>query len=193
MAAEEVTIDECNATRISVFLDANVIIKAIRDSTRGGPAFAMLNAIDRPLRLFSSTTLFEVAFSRRGAAEQPCVKIRPGCEPTRRESGLQSVSALASIASWVQHPRSFGHAPTWATHSWPPLPPWIQGACSRSRRTTSTSATFPSGSYASSCHRDLSRPTQRFGSVNETRAGEPAASRMPQVSWSPEPMMGLRT
>src|SRR4051812_43356935 len=70
MAAEEVTIDECNATRISVFLDANVIIKAIRDSTRGGPAFAMLNAIDRPLRLFSSTTLFEVAFSRRGAAEQ---------------------------------------------------------------------------------------------------------------------------
>jgi len=71
MAAEEVTIDECNATRISVFLDANVIIKAIRDSTRGGPTFAMLNAIDPPLRLFASTTLFEVAFSRLPRPSRP--------------------------------------------------------------------------------------------------------------------------
>lgn len=70
MAAEEVSIAQCNTARISVFLDANVIIDAIRDSTRGGETFARLNAIDRPLRLFSSTTLFEVAFARRGAAER---------------------------------------------------------------------------------------------------------------------------
>jgi predicted nucleic acid-binding protein len=70
MAAEEVTIEQCNTARISVFFDANVIIAAIRDSTRGGQTFARLNAIDRPLRLFSSTTLFEVAFARRGASER---------------------------------------------------------------------------------------------------------------------------
>jgi predicted nucleic acid-binding protein len=70
MPAEEVTIAQCNAARISVFLDANVIIDAIRGSTRGGQTFVRLNAIDRPLRLFSSTTLFELAFARRGAAER---------------------------------------------------------------------------------------------------------------------------
>ena len=62
MAATVITVEECNQTRTSIFLDSNVILYA---KAGRGTFFADFNRIDRPLRLFSSTTLYEIAFARK--------------------------------------------------------------------------------------------------------------------------------
>ncbi len=62
MPAEKITVAECNQARISVFVDANVILKAKQGVA---PFFENFTRIDRPLRLCASTTLYEVAFARK--------------------------------------------------------------------------------------------------------------------------------
>lgn len=60
-----VSIRDCNAGRISVFFDADVLIKAIGTA---GPMRDRLTEIDPPLRLISTPTLYEVAFAHKGLA-----------------------------------------------------------------------------------------------------------------------------
>jgi len=60
-----VSINECNAGRISIFFDAMILFDAIRTA---GPTRDQLTRIDPPLRLISSTTLYEVAFAHKGLA-----------------------------------------------------------------------------------------------------------------------------
>ena len=66
LASSDTTIEECNRARISVLFDANVLIKAL--AQRGGPFHDALVALDPPLRLIGSLTLYEVAFAQRGWA-----------------------------------------------------------------------------------------------------------------------------
>jgi predicted nucleic acid-binding protein len=62
--ADRIPLEECNRYRIPIFLDACVIINAIR---RGQTA-ALINRIDPSLRHIASVTLYEVAFAHEGHA-----------------------------------------------------------------------------------------------------------------------------
>lgn len=61
MAARLVTIQECNDEKIIVYFDADVIIHAIK-----GPQLERLLRVEHALRRCSTTTMYEVAFQRKG-------------------------------------------------------------------------------------------------------------------------------
>ncbi len=61
-----VTVQQCNDEDIIVYFDADVIIPAIRDAT--SPQFELLLRIKHPLRRYTTSTLYEVAFARKGDA-----------------------------------------------------------------------------------------------------------------------------
>jgi predicted nucleic acid-binding protein len=63
VAARLVTVEQCNDENILVFFDADVIIGAIRDSS--GAHLANLLRLRYALRRYTSTTLYEVAFSQK--------------------------------------------------------------------------------------------------------------------------------
>lgn len=66
MTASLVTIQQCIDENILVYFDADVIILAIRDPA--SPQRDHLLRVDYALRRYTTTTLYEVAFARKGDA-----------------------------------------------------------------------------------------------------------------------------
>jgi hypothetical protein len=66
VTAHLVTVQQCNDEDIIVYFDADVIIHAIRDPN--SPQLEYMLRILPPLRRYTTTTLYEVAFARKGPA-----------------------------------------------------------------------------------------------------------------------------